>query len=72
MGPSTAIYCGGSKSLAIGHRGGLVGRIYRNASAGNVESVNRLWKAQEPGNEVIESESVLSAGCRVKGADKIW
>jgi hypothetical protein len=26
--------------------------------AGNVQSVNRLWKAGAPGNEVIDSESV--------------
>jgi hypothetical protein len=29
-------------------------------------------ESRSAGYEVIDSESVLSAGCRVKGADKIW
>jgi hypothetical protein len=32
--------------------------IYGKPSAGNVQSVNRLWKAGAPANEVIDSESV--------------
>jgi hypothetical protein len=38
----------------------LTAAYIANPSAGNVQSVNRLWKGGERGNEVIDRESVLA------------